>query len=249
MSLTRLALRLSAIAAVKASPALAGTDVHDTGWSKFDRIGAGDYRPVLIISTEDVAVEEEVSRHESDRRVDMLVQIALATVDGALAEIAPDDWDTAEALIDIIEQEIDWALERDPVWSGLVQHVERNSTTVRDASGANKMPMRLMVLSCRVFAVCVPPPAVAPDVPAQGLARFGADIAAIVGALPEGDRVRAVVENAAGLTLAEQVGRLRGFKVTARRTDAAAARDTPALEFGVSGLDLPDPEPEPDPTP
>lgn len=84
MSLTRLALRLSSIAAVKASPALAGTKVHDTGWSKFDRVGEGDYSPVIIISTEDVSVDEDVSRHENDRRVDLLFQIALATVDVGL---------------------------------------------------------------------------------------------------------------------------------------------------------------------
>jgi hypothetical protein len=234
MSLTRLALRLASIAAVKASPALAGTKVHDTGWSKFERVGEGDYSPVIIISTEDVSVDEEVSRHEVDRRVDLLFQIALATVDGELASIAPDDWDTAEALLDVLEQEIDWALERDLAWSRLVQHAEHNSTVVRDASGVNKMPVRLMVKSCRVFAICAPPPAIAPAEPAAGLDRWGQDVANIVRALPPGDRVRTVLENAASLTVAEQVQRLAAVKVTARPTGKPAAPDdTPQLVLTV----------------
>lgn len=235
MSLTRLALRLASIAAVKASPALAGTKVHDTGWSKFDRLGEGDYSPVIIVSTEDVSVDEEVSRHESDRRVDLLFQIALATVDGALASIAPDDWDTAEALLDVLEQEIDWALERDDAWTRLVQHAEHNSTVVRDASGVNKMPIRLMVKSCRVFAICAPPPAIAPAQPPTGLDRWGQDVADIVRALPLGDRVRTVLENAASLTVAEQVQRLAAIKITARQTGKPVPpADSPRLDLTVA---------------
>lgn len=234
MSLARLALRLSSIAAVEASPALAGTKIHDTGWSKFDRVGEGDYKPVIIVSTEDVSVDEEVSRHEADRRVDILFQIALATVDGELASIAPDDWDTAEALLDVLEQEIDWALERDDAWSRLVQHAEHNSTVVRDASGVNKMPIRLIVKSCRVFKVCAPPPVVAPAEPAEGLDRWGREVADIVRALPAGHRVRAVLENAASLTVAEQVQRLKGMSFTARQIGKPEAPDdTPTIAFGV----------------
>lgn len=239
MSLTRLALRLASIAAVKASPALAGTKVHDTGWSKFDRLGEGDYSPVIIISTEDVSVDEEVSRHEADRRVDILFQIALATVDGALAVIAPDDWDTAEALLDVLEQEIDWALERDETWERLVQHAEHNSTVVRDASGVNKMPLRLMVKSCRVFKICAPTPAIAPATPPSGLDRWGSEVAKIVRTLPAGDRVRDVLENAAALTVAEQVHRLAKMKFRARAAGQPnPPGDSPRVDFTV---DLPPP--------
>jgi hypothetical protein len=239
MSLTRLALRLASIAAVKASTALAGTKVHDTGWSKFDRLGEGDYEPVIIISTEDVSVDEEVSRHEADRRVDLLFQIALATVDGALPVIAPDDWDTAEALLDVLEQEIDWALERDEAWSRLVQHAEHNSTVVRDNSGVNKMPIRLMVKSCRVFKICAPAPVIAPTAPPSGLDRWGPDVAEIVRDLPEGDRVRVVLENAAGRTVAEQVRHLAKMSFRGRQIGKPVPpEDSPRVDFSV---DLPAP--------
>lgn len=242
MSLTRIALRLSALAAVRASPALAGTSIFDSSWSHVDRVGDAGYAPVIVISTEDVLVDENETRHEGNRRVDMLIQISLVTVDGAIAEIAPDDWDTAEILLDLLEQEIEWALERDPVWSDLVQHVDKNSTTVRDASGAAKMPVRLLVLSARVFAIEQQPPVVAPTEPAEGLDRFGEVVAGLARDLPEDDRIRLLLENRAALTLAEQVQRLARIAVTAN-PGIVPQPDEPGEHAIAVTVDLPAPAP------
>lgn len=244
MSLTRIALRLSALAAVKASPALAGTSIFDSSWSQIDRVGDSGYAPVIVISTEDVLVDENELRHETNRRVDMLVQISLVTVDGAIAEIAPDDWDTAEILLDLLEQEIEWALERDPVWSDLVQHVDKNSTTVRDASGAAKMPVRLLVLTARVFAIEQQPPTIAPEEPPAGLDRFGAVVAALARALPAGDRIRTLLENRAALTLAEQVQRLATIRIAAN-PGAVRQADEPGEHEIVLTVDLSAADPAP----
>lgn len=244
MSLTRIAIRLSALAALKASPALAGTDIFDSSWSAIDRIGEETYRPVIVVSTEDVLVDENEVRFQTNRRVDMLVQISLTTVDGAVAEIAPDDWDTAEILLDLLEQEVDWALEGNPTWSGLVQHVDKNSTTVRDVSGAAKMPVRLLVLSARVFEIEQQPPTIAPETPPAGLDRFGETVAALARALPPGHRVRSVLENAAALTLAQQVQRLARVEITAR-PKLADPPETDDEQTVVFGVDLPAPDPSP----
>lgn len=242
MSLTRIALRLSALAAVRASPALAGTNTFDSSWSQIDRVSDGGYAPVIVISTEDVLVDENEARHETNRRVDMLVQISLVTVDGAIADIAPDDWDTAEILLDLLEQEIDWALERDPVWSDLVQQVDKNSTTVRDASGAAKMPVRLLVMSARVFAIEQQPPVIAPATPPAGLDRFGKVVAGLARTLPEGDRIRTLLENRAELTLAEQVQRLAAVRIAAS-PGLVEEPDEPAENTIAATIELPAPTP------
>ncbi|MBN9459056.1 MAG: hypothetical protein J0I54_20680 [Bosea sp.] len=241
MSLTRIALRLAALAAIKASPALAGVAVFDSAWSHIDRTSDDPYVPVVIVSTEDVLVDENEVRFETNRRVDMLIQISLATLEGAFAEIAADDWDTAEVLLDILEQEIDWALERDPTWSGLVQHVDKNSTTVRDASGATKMPHRLLVLSARVFEIEQQAPAIAPNQPAQGLDRWGAVIASLAAARPAEDKVRQILENRAAITLAEQVQRLATVAMKFRPAMEPKPGDDETVETIDVTVELPAP--------
>lgn len=241
MSLTRIALRLSALAAIAASPALAGCAIFDSAWGHIDRVSDDPYIPVIIVSTEDVLVDENDVRFEGNRRVDMLIQISLSTLDGAFAEIAADDWDTAEVLLDIMEQEIVWALERDPMWTDLVQHLDLNSTTVRDASGATKMPHRLLVLSPRVFEIEQQAPTIEPTQPAQGLDRWGTVVAGLARALPECNKVRQILENQAKVTLAEQVKRLATVAMKFRPAMEPKPGDDVDVETIDVTVDLPAP--------